>query len=433
MRADIDRSFDLTERLEGVRLMIGVACSLNIRLFQLGFFGSSTFCDSRDEIYVTQPKGFKNPIFPEYVYKLKQDLCGLKQAPYGWYRKLTEFLTEHGFERGNANKTMFVLKRDMNLLIVQTFDHNIVFGSTRNELAFNFVEMMKRKFEMVMVGEMTYCLGLQIKQTNGGIYISQESAAKNILRKLEVQMNRESQTPMGTDLRMSRSEHEERADAELYEEMMSGLLQLTATRPDISFSVGVCARYLEDPRMSHFHAARRILTYVKGTTSLGLFYSKDTNQSLASFCDSDWAGNRDDGKSISGGCLMMGNNLISWYSKKQRYIARSTGEAQIDAFGNCYTQLVWIKQLLFDYGIVVPSISIFSDKPDCINALKDITHHELDKHIDIRHHVVQELIANKTIKMSYVSSENQIAKLFTKPLNFISFSNFKNSIGMCDH
>ncbi|XP_040375507.1 secreted RxLR effector protein 161-like [Rosa chinensis] len=139
-------------------------------------------------------------------------------------------------------------------------------------------------------------------------------------------------------------------DQTLYRSMIGSLLYLTASRPDISFSVGVCARYQANPKESHLKAVKRIIRYVSGTSNYGVVYIFDSNVEIAGYTDSDWAGNVDDRRSTSGGCFFVGNNLVSWHSKKQNCVSLSTAEAEYIAAGSCCTQMLWMKQMLNDYG-----------------------------------------------------------------------------------
>ncbi|KAM6577632.1 hypothetical protein CsatB_029469 [Cannabis sativa] len=153
--------------------------------------------------------------------------------------------------------------------------------------------------------------------------------------------------------------------------MIGGLLYLTASRPDISFSVGLCARYQANPKQSHLSAVKRIFKYLAVTVNYGLWYSCDTNTSLVGYSDSDWAGCIDDRKSTSGGCFYIGNNLVSWYSKKQQSISLSTAEAEYIAAGSCCTQLIWLNKMLTDYGYPQHTLTIFCDSTSAINISKN--------------------------------------------------------------
>ena len=157
--------------------------------------------------------------------------------------------------------------------------------------------------------------------------------------------------------------------------MIGSLLYLTAGRPDISYSVGVCAKYQANPKESHMIALKRIIKYVKTTTDFGVWYSKDTNDVLARYFDTNWAGNANDRKSTSGGCFYVGNNLVSWISKKQNSISLSTAEAEYIAVGSSCTQLLWMQKLLLDYGIRQEHLTIYSNNTSAINISKNPVQH----------------------------------------------------------
>lgn len=196
-----------------------------------------------------------------------------------------------------------------------------------------------------MVGEINYFL---IKQTDEGIFISQSTYAKKLLEKFQLDKCKEAKTPMSTTIKLTRNEQGKDVDVKIYRGMIGSLLYLTPSRPDLCLSVGICARYQAKPKQSHLEAVKRIMKYVKGTVNLGMWYSKGSNKTLVGYCDADWAGSVDDRKSTSGGCFILGNNLISWLSKKQNFVSLSTAESEYIALGSCCTQLLWMKQMSAD-------------------------------------------------------------------------------------
>ena len=172
-------------------------------------------------------------------------------------------------------------------------------------------------------------------------------------------------------------------DPFLYKSMIGSLLYLTASRSDISYSVGVCARYQANPKESHMTALKRIIKYVKTIVELDVWYSKDTNDVLASYSDADWAGNANDRNNTSGGCFYVGSNLVSWMSKKWNSISLSTAEAKYIAAGSCCTQLLWMQKLLHDYGICQERLTIYCDNTSAINIFKNLVQHSRTKHKEI--------------------------------------------------
>ena len=204
-------------------------------------------------------------------------------------------------------------------------------------------------------------------------------------------------------------------DSFLYRSMIGSLLYLTTSRPDISYSVGVCAKYHANPKESYMIALKRIINYVKTTVDFGVWYSKDTNIVLVGYSDADWIGNADDRKSTSKGCFYVGNNLVSWMSKKQNSNSLSATEAEYIAAGSCCTQLLWMQKLLHDYGICQEHLTIYCDNTNAINISKNPLQYSRIKHIEIQHHFIRELAEDGTLTLEFIHTDDQKADLFTKP------------------
>ena len=199
---------------------------------------------------------------------------------------------------------------------------------------------MKKIFEMSMVGELTYFLGLQVKQLDSRIYINQAKYARNLVKRFGLEKAAHARTSMTANVKLTSDPSGEFVDVTLYRSMIGCLLYLTASRPNIAFSVGVCFRFQSNPKVSHLNAVKRIIKCVSGICDYGLFYSKESNLFLAGFSDSDWANNADDRKSTIGECFYVGANLIAWMSKKKNSISLSTAEAEYIATGSCCSQLL---------------------------------------------------------------------------------------------
>jgi hypothetical protein len=294
----------------------------------------------QEEVYVEQPKGFQDPHHPHHVYKLKKALYGLKHAPRAWYERLTTYLLAKGFTRGQADWTLFIRQQGTHKLIAQIYVDDIIFGATLGSLAHEFSEEMKQEFELSMIGELNYFLGFQVKQTAEGIFISQSTYAKDLVKWFGLDEKSRARTPMSTSVKISSDLAGKSIDPSLYWSMIGSLLYLTASKPDIAFSVGVCARFQANPKESHLTAVKRIIRYVNDTFLYGIWYSRETNLVVAGYSYADWAGNVDDRKSTLGGCFYVGNNLVAWMSKKQASISLSTAEVEYIAVGSCCTQLL---------------------------------------------------------------------------------------------
>ena len=280
---DFDETFTPIARIESIRVLLALACHLKFKLYQMDV--KSAFLNGflKEEVYVAQPKGFIDPHFLDHVFYLKKALYGLKQAPKAWYDHFTEYLVSNGFTRGQANRTLFIKKVDGELVVAQVYVDDIIFGSTKDDLAHSFSSMMQIEFEISMIRELNYFLGLQIRQSDLGIFINQFKYANNLVKKFGLESTSSIRTPMSPNVKLTVNLLGKSVDPTLYRSMTGSLLYLTASRPNISYSMGVYAGYHTNPKESHIIVVKRIIKYVKTTSNFGLWYDKDTNDVLARF------------------------------------------------------------------------------------------------------------------------------------------------------
>ena len=276
---------------------------------------------------------------------------------------------------------------------------------------------MTSHFEMSMMGELTFFLGLQVKQRIDGIFLSQSKYVKTILQKYSLENCSVSKTPMATGNKLDSDKDGISVDIKTYRGMIGSLLYLTASRPDIMFATCFLARYQCDPKESHLKAVKRVFKYLKGTSELGLWYPKDTNLELIAYTDADYAGCKIDRKSTSGACQILGEKLVCWASKKQNCVATSTAESEYVAAASCCSQVLWMQTQLKDYGVNLTKIPILCDSKSAIAITENPVHHSRTKHIDVRYHFIKDHVEKGNIEMYFVPTENQIADIFTKPLD----------------
>ncbi|GJU79318.1 putative ribonuclease H-like domain-containing protein [Tanacetum coccineum] len=326
-----------------------------------------------EEVYVCQPPGFEDPDFPDRVYKVEKALYGLHQAPRAWYETLSTYLLDNGFQRGKIDKTLFIRRDKGDILLVQVYVDDIIFGSTKKSLCNAFEKLMHEKFQMSSMGELTFFLGLQVKQKNDGIFISQDKYVAKILKKFGFTEVKTASTPMETQKPLLKDEDGEEVDVHMYRSMIGSLMYLTSSRPDIMFAVCACARYQVNPKVSHLHAVKRIFRYLKGQPKLGLWYPKDSPFDLVAYTDSDYARASLDRKSTIGGCQFLGCRLISWQCKKQTVVANSITEAEYVAASSCCGQVLWIQNQLLDYGYNFMHTMIFIDNDNLLTKVFDAT------------------------------------------------------------
>ncbi|GJR49086.1 retrovirus-related pol polyprotein from transposon TNT 1-94 [Tanacetum coccineum] len=287
---DYDEVFAPVARIEAIRLFLAYASFKDFVVYQMDVKSAFLYGKIEEEVYVCQPPGFEDPDFPDRVYKVEKALYGLHQAPRAWYETLSTYLLDNRFQRGKIDKTLFI-----------------------------------RRDKDESMGELTFFLGPQVKKKEDGIFISQDKYVTEIVKKFGFTDVKTASTPMETQKALLKDEDGEEVDVHLYRSMISSLMYLTSSRPDIIFIVCACARYQVNPKVSHLHAMKRIFRYLKCQPKLGLWYPKDSPFDLVAYTDSDYARASLDRKS-------------------------TTRDAEYVATSSCCGQVLWIQNQLLDYG-----------------------------------------------------------------------------------
>ncbi|GJW58387.1 retrovirus-related pol polyprotein from transposon TNT 1-94 [Tanacetum coccineum] len=377
-------------RLESIRILLAYACALDFKLFQMDV--KSAFLNGfiNEEVYMAQPPGFIDFEKPNHVYKLKKALYGLKQAPKAWYDRLKAFLIKHEYKMGMVDNTLFTKKKSSNLIIVQIYVDDIIFGSTCQDMCDEFAKIMHDEFEMSMMGELNFFLGLQIKQMEDDIFFNQSKYIKEMLKKFGLEDSKPMKTPMSSDTKLTKDEECESVDSTKYRGMI-------------------------------------------GTMHLGLWYPKGTGIETIVYADSDHAGDYVDRKSTSGICTFMGCCLTSWFSKKQTALAISTTEAEYVSARKACQQALWMKQTLIDYDIRLEDVPIMCDNKGAIDLSKNLVQHSRTKHIKIRHHFLCDNVQKGHISIEKVPSVDNITDILTKLLKRESFNYLRLGLRIMEH
>ncbi|GJW98709.1 putative ribonuclease H-like domain-containing protein [Tanacetum coccineum] len=381
---DYDEVFTPVAKIEAIRLILAYALFKDFVVYQMDVKSAFLYGKIEEEVYVCQPPGFEDPDFPDRVYKVEKALYGLHQAPRAWYETLSTYLLDNGFQRGKIDKTLFIKRDKSDILLVQVYVDDIIFGSTRKKMCTEFEKMMHKKFQMSSMGELTFFLGLQVKQKEDGIFISQDKYVNEILNKFGFSDVKTTSTPMETHKTLLMNEKREDVDEYLYRSMIGSLMHLTYSRPDIMFAVCVCARFQVNPKILHLHAVKRIFRYLKGQPKLGLW-------------------------------------LISWQCKKQTVVANSTTEAEYIAASNCCGQVLWIQNQLLDYGYNFMQTKIHIDNESTICIVKNPVFHPKTKHIEIRRHFIRDSNEKKLILMIKIHTDQNVADSLTKAFDVSRF------------
>ncbi|GJT29315.1 retrovirus-related pol polyprotein from transposon TNT 1-94 [Tanacetum coccineum] len=363
---DFDESFAPVARLEAVRIFVAYAAHKSFPIYQMDVKTAFLNGPLKEEVYVAQPDGFVDPDHPDKVYRLRKALYGLKQAPRAWYDELSKFLISNGFTKGIIDPTLFTIKYGEDILLVQIYVDDIIFGSTNPKFSKRFEKLMHGRFEMSLMGEMKFFLGLQIHQSPRGIFINQAKYTLEILKKHGMEKGQSIGTPMATKPKLDADLSGEPVDQTDYRSKIGSLMYLTSSRPDIVQAVCYCARYQARPTEKHLKEVKRIFRYLRGTIHMGLWYPKGSGFELTAFSDADHAGCLDTRKSTSGGIQFLGDKLVSWMSKKQDCTAMSSAEAEYVALSASCAQVMWMRTQLQDYGFNYNKIPLYCDSQSAI-------------------------------------------------------------------
>nr|GEY21534.1 hypothetical protein [Tanacetum cinerariifolium] len=320
---------DPIARIEAIRLFLAYASFMGFLVYQMNVKSAFLYGTIEEEVYVCQPLGFEDPQHPDKVYKVVKALYGLHQAPRAWYETLATYLLENGFQRGTIDQTLFIKRKQKDILLVQIYVDDIIFGATNKALCQSFKKLMKDKFQMSSMGELTFFLGLQIYvddiifgATNKALCQSFEKLMKD---KFQMSSIGELTFFLGLQVKQKKDgifikkpllkdSNGKDVDVHTYRSMIGSLMYLTSSRPDIMFA---------------------------GKPGLGLWYPKDSPFDLVAYSDSDYAGASLDRKSTTGGCQFLGCRLISWQCKKQTVVATSSTEAEYVAAASGCAQQFW--------------------------------------------------------------------------------------------
>ncbi|GJW35266.1 retrovirus-related pol polyprotein from transposon TNT 1-94 [Tanacetum coccineum] len=329
---------------------------------------------------------------------------------------------------GNINQRTLRNKLDENGVVSRNKA-----SSNCQDMCDDCAKIMHDEFEMSMVGELNFFLGLKIKQMEDGIFFNQSKYIKEMLKKFGLEDSKLMKSPMSSDTKLTKDKKCESVDSNKYRGMIGSLLYLTASRPDIMFSVCFCSRFQEDPKTSHIEAAKHIFRYIKGTTHLILWYPKGTGIETIVYVDSDHARDYVDQKITSCICTFVGCCLTSWFSNKQPALTISTTEAEYVSAEKACQQALWMKQALIDYDIRLDDVPIMCDNKGTIDLSKYLVQHSWTKHIKIPHHFLRDSVQKGHISIEKVSSEDNIADILTKPLKHELFNYLRLGLGMMEH
>jgi hypothetical protein len=343
-------------------------------------------------------------------------------------QRIDSFMTSLGFTKSKVDSNLyFKVMNDEPVILLLYVDNLFLTGEEK--LITECKKKLSSEFEMKDLGLMHYFLGLEVWQSPKGIFLNQGKYAVEILKRFEMLDCKSMNTPMEMKLKLLVDTSSELIDASLYRQIIGSPMYLTNTKPDICFAVNTLSQFVVEPRHVHLVVAKHVMRYLKGTLDYGLSYDGDYNFTLSGYTDSDWVGSVSDKKSTSGCCFSLGSAMISWQSKKQSSIALSTAEAEYIVACSASCGAIWLCKLLTGLlHLEMEATTILCDNQSCKKITENLVTHDKSKHIEIRYHYICDIVQKGAIKLQYVSTDEQVVDVLTKPLSRVKFEHFRDKL-----
>uniref|UniRef100_A0A2N9HKJ7 Reverse transcriptase Ty1/copia-type domain-containing protein n=1 Tax=Fagus sylvatica TaxID=28930 RepID=A0A2N9HKJ7_FAGSY len=341
--------------------------------------------------FTQTPSGFSQPPgFSPKVCRLRWALYGLKQAPRAWFAKFSSTISQHGFSASSYDLALFFRRSDHGITLLLLYVDDMIITGDDVQGIQDLKRFLGQHFEMKDLGPLSYFLGLEVSFSSDGYYLTQAKYTSNLISRAGITDSKIVDTPIEYNNRLNTHDGEPLPDAILYRQLVGSLVYLTVTRPDISYAVHIVSQFMAAPRSLHYVAVLRILRYLKGTLFHGLHFSSQSSLILQAYSDADWAGDPTDRRSTT---------------RKYRALADTTAE------------LLWLRWLLQDLGIdCSTAVPIHCDNRSAIQIAHNDVFHERTKHIEIDCHFVRHHLLQGTLQLRSVSSQDQLADIFTKPM-----------------
>ncbi|KAM1792893.1 hypothetical protein ACFX12_036703 [Malus domestica] len=411
-----------------VRVLLSVAVNSGWSLYQMDVKNAFLHGELQEEVYMQPPPGYiqaQNGM----VCKLHKAIDGLKQSPRAWYAKLSSVLERAGFLRSNADSSLFVRTGMRGRLMILIYvDDLIITGESETEIA-ALKQSLQETFAIKDLGRLKYFLGIEMATSSKGLFLNQRKYVTDLLKETNLLDCKPATSPIDSKLKLTMY-GEALHNVSYYQRLVGKLIYLTITRPDITYAVGIVSQFMHSPTVDHLNIVKRILRYLKGSIGRGILMQNNQSTSISGYTDADWAGNAIDRRSTTGYCTFVGGNIVTWKSKKQQVIARSSAEAEYRAMAATACELIWLKGLLSDLGFHCSnSIPLMCDNQAAMHIAANPVFHERTKHIEVDCHFVRSPVQSQVLHTVFTRSYDQLADLFTKALPSAQFHRLLGKLG----
>ena len=431
---DYEETFAPVAKLNSVRVILSLAANLDWPLHQLDIKNAFLNGELEEEVYMQIPSGLESSSTSNKVCKLRKSLYGLKQSPRAWFDRLTRVVKEDGFTQCQSDHTVFVKHSSEGkvALFIVYVDDIVITGDDHDQIR-HLKRLLAKEFEVKDLAQLKYFLGMEVARTKNGIYVSQRKYTLDLLQETGMLGCKVAHTPIEPAKRSNLEDGSSPANKDRYQSLVGKLIYLTHTRPDIGFAVSMASRHMTNPTNIHMNAVNRILQYLKGTPGRGLYFKKNSNRGIEVYTDSDWAGCVVDRKSTTGYCSFVWGNLVTWKSKKQTVVARSSAEAEFRAMAHGICEGIWLERMLDELRIPTNhTMRILCDNKAAISIAKNPVHHDRTKHVEVDRHFIKEKVDNGIIDIDHVPSCSQTADILTKALPRHTYEGIRTNLGMID-
>jgi len=378
-----------------------------------------------------QPLGYVDETHPNLVCRLKKALYGLRQAPRAWLDKIGQYLITNGFQTSNVDFSLYVKKTNHGIIVIVIYVDDLINTGYNDTDIFDLKKLLKQKFEMKDLGELRYFLDIEVIQSFKEIWLLQRQYALNKLFEYGMTNYKPISIPLEQNVKLNVNEGNLVKDTTMYKRIVGSLIDMTITRPDLSYVVGVVSQFMQTPREPHLDVMKRILRYIKHTLQCGIFYEVKSQLQVHGYTEADWVGNVSNRRSTNGFMFSFGSGAISWNNKKQPTVALLSIEVEYRGVTIAPCEGVWLQKLLSDLGRLVDAlIVIYCDNISSILFANNPVYHARTKHIEVHYHFIRKKVLTKEIDLIHVNTEDQVANIFIKALGTNKLNKFRKMLGV---